>query len=219
MKCDTDPIACQPCRSKNLRCFTTDRVTGQARERGQTDRTENEVMYLQSQLHHYRTKYGPLEGRSLAPYPTADVSQPSRYQIPSSRYVGWPAPDEIEAIERGPVHGTNVNILDGFVDVADFECEQMQEPQPGEIKWNASRGSIVSSIFGLQSVTEPELPPREEALQSAEQFLVIMSQYVPVLHRPSFKAMVSRRCVMAVPANITRSLATMTIPKAYPQPS
>ena len=193
MKCDTDPIACQPCRSKQLRCFTTDRVTGQARERGQSDRTENELMYLQSQLHMYRQRYGPLEQDARAPpsYPPTELASSSSVHIPSSRYVGWPAPHDTELIERGPVCGTLVNILDGMIDVADFECEQMRSPAPGERDvFNASRPSIIGSIFHFHSVTEPDFPRKDDALQSAEHFLVIMSQYVPIVHRPSFKAMV-----------------------------
>ena len=194
MKCDTDPIACQPCRSKQLRCFTTDRVTGHARERGQSDRTENELMYMQNQLQMYRQKYGPLgqDARPPPSYPPTELATSSTFYIPSSRYVGWPAPHDTESIERGPVYGTRVNILDGMMDVADFECDQMRMPAPGEYNvFNASRPSILSSIFHFQSVAQPDFPSKDEALQSADQFLIIMSQYVPIVHRSSFKSLVS----------------------------
>ena len=191
MKCDTDPQACQPCRSKHLRCFTTDRVTGQARERGQSDRTENELMYLQNQLSMYRQRYGPLgqESRPAPSYPATELAT-SSVHLPSSRYVGWPAPHDTEAIESGPVCGTTVDILDGVIDVTNFVCEQMRTPEPNEHIFNASRPSIVSTIFQFQSVPEPQFPSKEEALQSADHFLIIMSQYVPIVHRPSFKALV-----------------------------
>ncbi|RMZ88997.1 hypothetical protein DV736_g3774, partial [Chaetothyriales sp. CBS 134916] len=181
MKCDADPVACQPCRSKNLRCFTTDRVSGQARERGQSDRTENELAYLQNQLHLYQQNLLPSSSASTA---TA---------IPSSRYLGWPVPHDADPVEQGPVHGTHVNILDAVIDVADFECEQMRDPRPDEPNLlNASRPSIIRSIFHFRPVAPPDFPPLQEALQSVDLFLIVLSQYVPIVHRPSFKALIAR---------------------------
>ncbi|RMD42964.1 hypothetical protein DV735_g2145, partial [Chaetothyriales sp. CBS 134920] len=179
MKCDADPVACQPCRSKNLRCFTTDRVTGQARERGQSDRTENELAYLQSQLHLYQQKYGPLMA----------VPEPALL----SRYIGWPFPLEADQFRQGPVHGTRVNIFDAVIDVADFESDPMRDPRPDEPDLlNASRSSIFRSIFHFRPVPPPEFPSLQEALQSVDIFLLVLSQYAPVLHRPSIKAVVMR---------------------------
>lgn len=216
MKCDTDPIACQPCRSKNLRCFTTDRVTGQARERGSSERAEYDLAYLQNQLSRYREKYGLLDPESRPPPsyppPTTELALSST-QLPSSKYVGWPAPQYTEPIERGPVFGTQVNILDSTIDVADFDCDQMREADQDEPNvFNASRSSIVRSIFHFQSIARPEFPNRDEALQSADHFLVIMSQYVPIVHRSSFKAMVRVLSCLNQHADSPRSPDTTTIP-------
>lgn len=189
MKCDTDPIACQPCRQKNLRCYTTDRVTGRPRERGQSDRAENEVMYLRDQVLAYQTKYGPLQSEDLSRLPPRPAEQPS-IRI-SSNYVGWPAPDNTEALHRGPVNGTKVDILDGVVDICDFKCELMEQPARGEMGvFNLSRTSIINTIFGFQRINDPQLPPKEEALREIDHFLVIMSQYVPIVHRSSLKEQV-----------------------------
>ena len=65
MKCDTNPTACLPCHQKNLRCLTTDRVTGRASERGQSDRLENELHDLRRHLAAYHQKYGPLEDKDF----------------------------------------------------------------------------------------------------------------------------------------------------------
>jgi hypothetical protein len=189
MKCDTQPNACNPCRSKGLRCFTTDRVTGQARERGQSDRTESELMYLRDQLRRYSTRYGPLNSDDPV---QRRLSEQSSSQIPSSRYLGWPAPEHIDPLCKGPINGTMVDIMDGVVDVADFACDAMDEPPRGASVFNDSRTSFVSTVFGYQRIEDPGLPAKEEALQAIEQFLVIMTQYYPVLHRPSFMDLVNR---------------------------
>ncbi len=198
MKCDTDPIACQPCRQKTLRCFTTDRVTGHARERGASDRVEGEVSYLRDQLNEYQRRYGIL-GRdhrppAAAPHtPPKSGSIPGEPPIPSAHYVGWPAPEHAKPLRRGPVNGTKVDILDEIIDVADFDCDQMENPQPGEFNiFNASRTSIVNTIFGYQATGDLKLPSKEQALSTADHFLVIMSPFVPILHRPSFRDLVRR---------------------------
>ena len=191
MKCDTDPIACQPCRQKNLRCFTTDRVSGQPRERGQVDRTENEIMFLRDQVLAYQTKHGPLQAEDLQHLPPRPPPEQAG-AIPSSQYVGWPAPDNTESIHTGPVSGTEVDIIDGTLDVCDFPCELMEPPPRGQLEvFNLSRTSIINTIFGFQRILEPKLPSKEEALRDVDHFLVIMSQYVPIVHRPSMKEVVS----------------------------
>ncbi len=204
MKCDSDPVACQPCRQKGLRCYTTDRVTGQARERGETDRTDSEMLYLREQLAAYQHRYGPMHrgepngiGRTTAsrgslsrPTPTSTSLSSS---IPDATYIGWPAPDHSEPLNSGPVKGTVVDVMDGTIDIADWDCEMMKD-YPKEIvnKFNLSKTSIVNTIYGYQSVDDPRLPPKEEALRDSDYFLVIMSQYVPIVHRPSFTELVKR---------------------------
>ncbi|EXJ83414.1 hypothetical protein A1O1_07037 [Capronia coronata CBS 617.96] len=200
MKCDTDPMACQPCRQKGLRCYTTDRVTGQARERGEINRAENELLFLREQLVAYQHRYGPLQRVDVkdavpvtpkesppvvTPHPTASV--------PDARYVGWPAPDHSEPLRSGPVKGSMVDIMDGTIDIADWECEMMREyPPTTRNRFNLSRTSITNTIAGYQRVEDPKLPLREEAVRDANHFLVIMSQYVPIVHRPSFLELVQK---------------------------
>jgi len=200
MKCDTDPVACQPCRQKGLRCYTTDRVTGQPRERGQSDRAENELQYLKEKLDAYQKRYGLLQNEDSneilcsklvagVPSPTAEDA----FHIPSARYVGWPQPETSEPLHLGPVKGPLVDVLDGIIDVAGFECEMMEEyGQQKRNIFNLSRTSITNTLRGYQRIEDPKLPPKEEALRAATHFLVIMSQYVPILHRPSFTDLVRR---------------------------
>ncbi|KEF56248.1 uncharacterized protein A1O9_07829 [Exophiala aquamarina CBS 119918] len=213
MKCDTDPIACQPCRQKGLRCYTTDRVTGQARERGESNRTENELVYLRDQLAAYQHRYGALQrldtngvvsttpapALSLAPPPPPPPPPPvaptvqSFSSIPDSIYVGWPSPDHSDPLHSGPVKGTLVDVMDGTIDIADWPCEMMQDGDKDEIgRFNLSGTSIINTIAGYQKIEDPGLPSKEDALKDANHFLVIVSQYIPVVHRTSFLELVTK---------------------------
>lgn len=207
-KCDTDAMACQPCRQKDLRCFTTDRVTGQARERGESDRAENELLYLRQQLAAYQHRYGPVQRldtngavpatprEQLPPAVPAASAITSAYSVPSvpdSRYVGWPAPDNSKPLRSGPVQGTVVDLSGGTIDIADWPCEMMEDYDKNLMnKFNLSWTSITNTICRFQRVEDLKLPSKEEGLRDAHQFLVTMSQYFPVFHRPSFLELVNR---------------------------
>lgn len=191
MKCDTNPIACQPCRSKGLRCFTTDRVTGQARERGQSDRTENELQFLREQLAAYEKKYGLLQEDDLNNPQLKDSLPQSKPLLSNSIYDGWPSPPK--PIYSGPVQGTLVDVFDGVIDVADFECEMMEDYPSNEVnRFNLSRTSITNTICGYQRVVDPRLPTREEALRDVNHWVIIMLQYAPVVHSQTLVEIVSR---------------------------
>lgn len=200
MKCDTDPVACQPCRQKALRCYTTDRVTGQARERGESDRADNELLFLREQLAAYQHRYGSLQraeatgSRPVIPQESAPPAiSCAASTVPDARYVGWPAPDHSEPLRSGPVTGTVVDILDGVIDVADWDCEMMRDyPKDIKNKFNLSRTSILNTISGYQRVEDPRFPSKDEAVRDANHFLVIVSQYIPIVHRPSFMDLVNR---------------------------
>jgi len=219
MKCDPDPVACQPCRSKTLRCYTTDRVTGQSRERGQSDRTESEISCLRGQLSRYERRYGPLSGGTpgeipSTPYPAPPFrsrDRPSTYlslcpdgdprpsittDIPSSRYIGWPTPDIHGTIHDGPVNGTRVDILDyGIMDSGDFECDIMRDPdQPNGDHFNFSTYSVLRTIHQRQRIHQHhlQLPPKQDTLESADIFLTAMWGFIPIVHKESFFALIHR---------------------------
>lgn len=215
MRCDPDPVACQPCRVKNLKCYTTDRVTGQSRERGQSDRAENEVSYLREQLAYYQRRYGSIPG-DAPPTPYTAFPSPARERnssliyhrpevepqssattdLPSAQYVGWPLPDEYSSIHKGIVEGTKVDILDwGVIDSGAFECEFMREPLNNDMDFfNFSTSSVLRTINQRQKIQNYDLhlPPKQDALFSAETFLTVMWGYVPVVHRGSFIDLVHR---------------------------
>lgn len=83
--------------------------------------------------------------------------------------------------------------MDGTIDITDWPCEMMENPDPEEKNvFNLSWASIVNTIMGYQKIQDPKLPSKEDALKDANHFLVIMSQYIPIVHRPSFMELVNK---------------------------
>ena len=83
MKCDAGQNGCQPCLSKNYRCMATDRITGQAMERGETARLKGENERLAEQVTSYHQRFGPLPNTyGVPPYPAYDapVDFQNRYE-------------------------------------------------------------------------------------------------------------------------------------------
>jgi hypothetical protein len=185
MKCDKDPECCGPCRQKGLDCLSTDRVTGQSRRRGD----EGEMRRLRNELEQYKARYGPLEAHDSPRKYTMDV--PPR--PPGARQNNTNRSPRTEPLRKGPMNMTVVDLADGeTIDVADFDCESMREPAPDEVLFNASGTSIKNTIIGFQEIGRFALPAKQAALENTNFIMEIMVQYFPVVHRPSFMALVAR---------------------------
>lgn len=68
MKCDSNVDGCQPCQSKDMICKSTDRITGQAHERGETARLKRENAELRAQVQAYQQQLG-LQSPAQHPVP------------------------------------------------------------------------------------------------------------------------------------------------------
>jgi hypothetical protein len=198
MRCDANAAGCLACQQKNLRCVTTDRITGRATERGQADRLEIELIALRKHLAIYVNKYGHLEDAELAASDAYQVSpaasgygaQHSRAFDHQNNYSA--STHGHDGPHYGPINGTMVNILDSEVDIAAFDCPAMAEFEYGSGPlFNHSTKSHVQTMSGAQRPEKPALPPREEALKSIETFLGTVNLYVPILHGPSTLELVS----------------------------
>lgn len=198
MRCDPNPAGCGACQLKNLRCVTTDRITGRPSERGQSDRLQVELMDLRRHLAAYQQKYGHMDDAELAasdayqnvPTPTAYLNHHTRpFEPPDSQLA---ASCDKNGPHYGPIHGTMVDIFDGEIDIADFHSPDMAESghNSGPV-YNHSTSSFVRTIGGAQRPDRPTLPPKEEALKLIENYLKTLNTYVPLLHGPSVMELVS----------------------------
>ena len=196
MKCDANPGGCQACRAKQMRCFTTDRVTGRASERGQSDRIEHEVRDLKRRLSAYVEKYGPLQSEDLEfrLSPTSnDIESPEQ----SSAYVllhrGSLATnqEQIPYLHSGPINGSMVDTVGAEVDIAGFEYEEMDDYDKDVVGiFNTSKTSMVNTICAKQRIKDLDLPPEGEIIQSINVFLSQTWPYVPIVHKSSFLTLV-----------------------------
>ena len=193
MKCDTNPISCGPCRQKKLPCFTTDRVTGKAFERGQSDRIEGELQYLRRQVEVYQRRHGLLDESELPPEdsaaPSPSIHTPRQHNIPPAIFEGEDGDD----LYSGPVNGTVVDIFDGEFDIAGFQCPDMKEYNEDLFpKFNNSKTSILNTVYGAQRIDNPQAPTKEQALKYANHYLIFIWPYVPIVHRSSFIKLVNK---------------------------
>ena len=195
MRCDANASGCSACQQKNLRCVTTDRITGRATERGQADRLEVELMALKRHLAVYVNKYGHLDDDEL----TASSAYQDLPATPTGGYGGLqhkqPFDQQNNSLAssrggdgpyHGPINGTVVDIGEGDIDVAAFNWPDMAETEFGSAPvYNQSMSSFVRTLSGHQRPDEPTLPPREEAFASVLGFLRTVNTYVPILHGPT----------------------------------
>ena len=106
------------------------------------------------------------------------VKYENHHTTPESRNDAGPHP--------GPIHGTKVDVMDGEVDVADFDCPEMDHfDQSGTSVYDQSFMSFINTVCGAQRPEMPPLPSKEEAMKTIEYFLDIVLSYIPVLHKPS----------------------------------
>jgi len=158
---------------------------------------EVELIALRKHLALYVEKYGELEGAELAasdPYPDLPATGAYGTQHPQTfdQHTHYAASDRIsDGPHCGPIKGTVVDVLDGEVDIAAFDCPVMADFEYGSGKvFNHCTKSYVWTISGVQRVEKPILPPKEEALKSIDTFLGTVHTYVPILHGPTILELV-----------------------------
>ncbi len=95
------------------------------------------------------------------------------------------------------IRGTALSILGFEINIADFECPEMDTPDSNVSTYqsglyNKSYQSFLQSAFGINDRLEPvELPNRHDGLTFAEWYMRTVNPYVPVLHKPTFITLVS----------------------------
>ena len=91
------------------------------------------------------------------------------------------------------IKGTALSVLGMEIDIADFSSSDIDEPstiyQP-EL-YNKSYQSFLQSAFNVNSkIDKVDLPPRTEGLTYASWYFRVLNPWIPVLHQPTFMALV-----------------------------
>lgn len=91
------------------------------------------------------------------------------------------------------IKGTSLSVLGMEIDVADFSSSDIDEPsslfQPEF--YNKSYQSFLQSAYNVNpKIEKVDLPPKDEGLTYASWYFRVINPYIPVLHRPTFIALV-----------------------------
>jgi hypothetical protein len=87
-----------------------------------------------------------------------------------------------------------VDLIGDQLDIASFACPAMEEYEKDKFNiFNISKTSVLNTICGAQSISDPKLPPAEEAIKSVKHFLTYIWPYMPIVHKSSFLQMVISR--------------------------
>ncbi len=100
-------------------------------------------------------------------------------------------------IDQAPlssIKGTSLSILGSTIDIGSLDVPDMDEPPPsaqGSSLYNKSVQALQQSIMNINQPLVVKLPPRQDAFTYAEWYFVMIHPFHPVLHKPSFMALVS----------------------------
>lgn len=92
------------------------------------------------------------------------------------------------------IKGTSLSILGSTIDIGSLDVPDMDEPPPsdqGSSLYNKSVHALLQSVMNVNEPLTVKLPPRQDAFTYAEWYFVMIHPFHPVLHKPSFKALVS----------------------------
>lgn len=92
------------------------------------------------------------------------------------------------------IKGTSLSILGSTIDIGSLDVPDMDEPPPsaqGSSLYNKSVQALLQSSMNINQPLMVKLPPRQDAFTYAEWYFVMIHPFHPVLHKPSFMALVS----------------------------
>ncbi|CAK1357813.1 unnamed protein product [Cercospora beticola] len=218
IRCDARPGGCSPCIQNNTECKTTDRITGRATSRGHTENLEHEnttmkmyIVELQQQLRdgglepkaapsaqnsygqywsqqaEWTGSYSGQNALSVSPQIRNERQTPQGSLLPDFRsgcigdnYLGVSS----ENSWLSPIEGTSLALFGTKIDLAEFM------PADSDPAFSAmSYRTFLSHAFGRHQVFRPELPAYEQCKVYAEWYFRSIGQFIPVLHKPDFIAL------------------------------
>ncbi|KAI9728314.1 MAG: hypothetical protein M1834_007718 [Cirrosporium novae-zelandiae] len=218
MKCDSKAGGCGPCQASKSQCVTTDRITGRPNSRGYVAalETENQMLRAQVDNYHARLLAAGLDPRdSPFQYPPPKGDNPPSATSPSyspPEMVGPylqinpfavspvqtpPAGQGLFGLSCSPDHGTKLKVLGLEIDIADFSSPDMDEPEDVNTQTgftlNKSCMSAIHTVCGKNTtVARVDLLPEEMGLKHAKWYFMVINPFFPVLHEPTFMALLTR---------------------------
>ncbi|KAL2129434.1 hypothetical protein VTI74DRAFT_7808 [Chaetomium olivicolor] len=128
---------------------------------------------------------------------TSDTSGYAPWSLPSSRpkdsFLGV-------ASDRAPlssIKGTTLSILGTTIDLTSFDAPDMDEPPPGtpigSPLYNKSVMAFLQSTLNINPpLANVDLPSKQDAFTYAEWYFLMISPFLPILHKPSFIQLLTR---------------------------
>ncbi|KAK3392857.1 hypothetical protein B0H63DRAFT_2463 [Podospora didyma] len=130
------------------------------------------------------------------PSPTS-TSGFTRYRLlesrPSDSFLGVSS----DSSPLSSIKGTTLSILGTAIDIASFDAPDMDEPTPGTpIGSPLYNKSVMAFLQSALNINPPlgnvDLPSREDAFTYAEWYFLMISPFLPILHKPSFLELLKR---------------------------
>ncbi|GAP85250.1 putative transcription factor [Rosellinia necatrix] len=93
------------------------------------------------------------------------------------------------------IKGTSLSILGSTIDIGSMDVPDMDEPPPsaqGSSLYNKSVQALLQSMMNINQPLSVKLPPRDDALNYAAWYFVMIHPFHPVLHKPSFMALLEQ---------------------------
>lgn len=93
------------------------------------------------------------------------------------------------------INGTQLSILGTTIDITSFDAPDMDGPPVGISNsapiYNKSLQSFYNSVAKVNPSIAAPMPSREEAFSYSEWFFCMIGAFLPLLHKPSYFALVS----------------------------
>lgn len=94
---------------------------------------------------------------------------------------------------KGPIHETNIDFVDGQIDLGAFASPDMVETlkiSDAILPFENLRRNSLATILGEKRSEKPQMPSRDDALSCVDNYQKVIAPYVPILHGPTFRKQV-----------------------------
>ena len=128
------------------------------------------------------------------PPPTSGYTRyPLLESRPTETYLGVSS----DNAPLSSIKGTTLSVLGTTIDITSFDAPDMDEPLPGtpigSPLYNKSVMAFLQTVLNMNPPLENvDLPSRQDAFTYAEWYFLMISPFLPILHKPSFLRLLTR---------------------------